>query len=126
MKGYKSLHVNGCGLCGMFTGQELKTKLYYPEIDKIQEEDDFIIIECEVCKQPLVIVSDHITELGKEQWGRILYRCRELFGGGIRLSTKSRFFRDHWHAHISGISKDIYKLPDLRYVKNVKKKIKRD
>ena len=114
MKGYKSLHVGDCPLCKIFTELDVKTKLYYPKIENIQDKDDFVIVDCLSCKVPMVVVSDHTTEIGKEQWGRILYRCKQLFGGTIRLRTNRRTIRDHWHAHVSGISKDTYKLPDLR------------
>ena len=114
MKGYKSIHVDGCDMCNIFTQRKFSNKIYYPEYDKIAEEDDFVILECLVCNKPIVIVSDHTTEIGKEQWGRILYRCKELFGGGIRLNTRRTTNKDHWHAHIDGISRDKYKLPNLK------------
>jgi len=99
----KGLHVDNCPLCMIFTKMDIKTRLYYPDKDKIQEEDDFVIVECLSCKEPMVVVSDHTTEIGREQWGRILYRCKQIFGDGIRLRTKRRTIRDHWHAHVCGI-----------------------
>jgi len=113
MKGCKSVQVPGCPLCDMFIKLNIKTKLYYPEKDKIQDQDDFVIVECQTCHVPMVVVSDHTTEIGREQWGRILYRCRELFGNGIKLRTHRRYIKDHWHAHITSITKDIKKLEDL-------------
>jgi len=114
MKGCETHHAEGCPLCDIFTKGKVRTKLYYPEMDKIQAEDDFVILECYSCKKPIVVATDHTVEIGKEQWGRILYRCKKLFGGTIRLKTKNRTITDHWHAHIEGITQDKYKLPDLR------------
>ena len=113
MSNFKTFHVDGCPLCKIFTELDIKTKLYYPEKKNISEEDDFVIVECLSCKEPMVIVTDHATEIGREQWGRILYRCKKLFGDGVRLRTKRRTIRDHWHAHVSGITRDTNKLPDL-------------
>jgi len=110
----KPLRVNGCPLCEIFTKDRVITKLYYPEHDKIVEENDFVIVDCYSCKTPMVVTSNHTDEIGKEQWGRILYRCKQLFGGTVRLRLHRRSIKDHWHAHVNGISKDKNRLPDLR------------
>ena len=117
MRGVDTLHVDSCPLCEIFTKNKITTKLYYPEQDKINETDDFVIIGCKYCKTPIVVVTDHITDIGKEQWGRILYRCKKIFGNGIRLQTRRKIIRDHYHCHINGISRDLKKIPDLRNVK---------
>jgi len=105
MSNRKAFHVDGCPLCNIFTKMDIKTKIYYPDKDKVSEENDFVIVDCLSCKTPMVVISDHATEIGKEQWGRILYRCKQLFGDNIRLRTKRRTIRDHWHAHVDGISR---------------------
>ena len=114
MKGLKSIHVNGCPLCDLFVNSNIKTKLYYPKQSEIETEDDFIIIHSKELKSPVVIITDHTTDIGSEQWGRVLYRCRELFGKGITLHLKRRIVKDHWSAQITQITKDIRKLEDLR------------
>jgi len=114
MKGVKTFRVDGCPLCDIFTKLNIKTKLYYPEKDEILNEDDFVIVDCLTCKTPMVVVADHVTEIGREQWGRILYRSRTLFGNGIKLRTNRRKITDHWHAHITDISKNTRNIKDLR------------
>lgn len=114
MVGNSSIQVNGCPLCEIFSKDKVLTKLYYPEQEKITKIDDFVIVDCYKCNNPIVVVSDHTTEIGKEQWGRILYRCKLLFGSGVRLNIKRRFMTDHWHAHIVSSSINLNKLPDLR------------
>lgn len=100
-----SVRVDNCPLCKIFDKLDIKTKLYYPEIDKIQEEDDFVVVDCLTCKVPMVVVSDHVTEIGREQWGRILYRCKKLFGDDIKLRTRARTITDHAHFHVTGTKK---------------------
>jgi hypothetical protein len=108
----ETFRVNGCDLCKIFNELDIHTKLYYPDKNKILEFDDFVILDCETCKVPMVVVSDHVTEIGKEQWGRILYRCKLLFGDSVKLRTKTRKIKDHWHAHLYSY-KNVDKLPNL-------------
>ena len=110
----KRIHVEGCPLCSIFENLDIKTKLYYPRYSDINRLDDFVIVDCLSCGVPMVVVSDHTTTIGKEQWGRILYQARRLFGTGMRLRLKRRTIKDHWHAHVENISVDIDNLPDLR------------
>ena len=97
-----SLLVSHCPLCEIFLNPEenIRTKLYYPDsIEKVYESD-FVIIDCESCKTPLVVPNQHVTEVHKELWGKILRECRGLFGKGMRLKLKMLTCRDHWHAHL--------------------------
>ena len=98
-----ALHVISCPLCQIFLNpkENIKTKLYWPEtIDEVPESE-FVILNCETCKIPMVVYRDHITEITNEAWGRILYRCRKLFEPGVRLRTKMRKLRDHYHCHVT-------------------------
>jgi len=99
------IRVNGCPLCDIFLTKKVITKLYWPEsIDEIPDSE-FIIVDCKTCKVPMVVYGEHITTITREAWGRVLYRSRKLFGGGITLRTKARTIRDHWHSHIYGYNK---------------------
>lgn len=93
--------VKGCPLCDIFLEPEknIKTKLYYPDIDKVSKSD-FIIIECKTCHIPMVVVRDHVTEISKSLWGRILYRTKKEFGYKIKLRCKPRTIKDHYHCHV--------------------------
>lgn len=101
----KSIRVTNCPLCNIFITKETKTKLYWPESIEEIPESEFIIVDCLTCKIPMVIYSEHITTITKEAWGRILYRCRKIFGGGITLKCKPRKIFDHHHCHIVNINK---------------------
>jgi len=96
-----SLLVKSCPLCSIFLNpkENIKTKLYWPEsIDEVSESE-FVILDCDSCNVPLIVVNEHITEVTSECWGRILYRCRILFGKTVRLRTRMLKIRDHAHFH---------------------------
>jgi len=96
----KILHVKDCPLCEIFINNEPKTRLYWPENKEDIKNSEFIIVDCLTCKIPMVVYREHVTTITKEAWGRILYRSRRLFGGGISLRCKPRKIFDHYHCHI--------------------------
>ena len=99
------LLVNGCPHCDLFKyPKKVVTKLYYPARSRISKNTEFIIIDCQHCGKPIVIFRDHVTTISKEQWGHILYRCRNIFGNGIRLKLDRNYVNDHWYAHINNIN----------------------
>ena len=91
----------GCPLCNIFLDPEknIHTKLYHPNIESVIY-NDFIILDCDSCKIPMVVVRDHVTDISSDLWGRILYRCRKLFGENVRLRTTPRTITDHVHYHV--------------------------
>jgi len=93
--------VNGCPLCEIFINPEkyIKTKVYYPEIDKINTSE-FVILDCKTCKVPMAVVRDHTTNVSKELWGKVLYECKNQFGYNIQLRCKPRKIFDHFHCHV--------------------------
>ena len=99
--------VKGCPLCGVFLQPSDKVikKLYYPstieEIDKV----DFIIIGHIDYKTPLIVIRDHVSDISKEIWGRMLYKVRGLFGN-VRLRYKLDSIGDHYHCCIIRENKD--------------------
>ena len=104
----KKLLVRGCPLCDIFLDSKPKTKLYWPEKIEDINNSEFIIVDCLTCKIPMVVYRDHVTTITKEAWGRILYRTRKMFGGGISLRCKPRKIFDHYHCHVTNIEKDKY------------------
>lgn len=93
--------VRNCPLCEIFLdpGSNIKTELYHPEFHEVVF-NDFIIIECNTCHIPMVVVRDHVTDISSELWGRILYRCRKMFGENMRLRTIQKKIHDHIHFHV--------------------------
>jgi len=96
----KPLLVAGCPLCDIFLDKKVRTKLYWPNSENDILDSEFIIIDCETCKIPMLVFKDHTPNISKETWGRILYRCRNVFGNNITLRTKARRIFDHFHCHI--------------------------
>jgi len=99
------LLVKGCPLCSIFTEKNIYTKLYWPNNIEEVPESEFVILDCDTCKIPMVVYGDHVMSLTKESWGRILYRCRKLFGSGITLRKSQRKILDHLHFHVYNIDK---------------------
>lgn len=110
--------VNGCPYCNYFKNpKSITTKLYYPRQDSINEDTEFVIMDCPYYDKPIVVYGEHVTSISKDQWGRILYRVRILFGTGTRLQLKRRYGKDHFYCYLemSSIVKDkAQKLPDLK------------
>jgi len=99
------IRVKGCPLCDIFLTKNTKTKLYWPEDPNDIPNSEFIIVDCLSCKIPMVVYKEHVTTIPKEAWGRILYRSKRMFGGGITLRCKPRRIFDHHHCHIINVKK---------------------
>jgi len=93
--------IKGCPLCDIFLDpkKHIHTKVYYPEYHLIQSSD-FIILECETTKTPMVILRDHVASPSKTIWGNILQVCRHEFGYPLRLRNKPRRVIDHYSCYI--------------------------
>jgi len=93
--------VKGCPLCEIFLDpkKNIKTKLYYPKFDEISKSD-FVIINCQSCKVPMVVVRDHVTEISNDLWRSILYYSKREFGLNIKLRCRARTIKDHYHCHV--------------------------
>ena len=94
------LRVLSCEFCQIFMKNELKTKLYWPEDINDINKSKFIIIDGSICGTPMVIIDDHIDTISKELWGKILYRCKRIFGDDTILKIKPNRMLDHFHAQI--------------------------
>ena len=110
------LLVDNCPHCDIFNKKtKIDTKLYFPVKSQINRNTEFVILDCQYCGRPMVIFRDHVTTISKEQWGRVLYRCRLLFGNGMRLQLNDHRVKDHWHAHIIHVNTTkLQKTKDLR------------
>ena len=100
---YDKLRVISCPLCRIFTDKEVTSRLYWPEtLDNIENEE-FVIIYNKDTKTPQIIYGEHVTTLTREGWGRVLYRCRKIFGGNVTLKVAKITCRDHIHYNIYNI-----------------------
>ncbi len=96
----KPLHVIDCPLCRIFSHGEVKTKLYWPNNPTDIPNSEFVIVDCETCKSPMVVVRDHVEDILSEQWGRILFKCRKIFGANMKLRCKPKKIFYHYHCHL--------------------------
>jgi len=99
--------VKGCPLCDIFLHPDTSiiTKLHYPESIDLISSSDFVVVDCKTCRIPMVVVRDHVTQVSKEIWGKMLYRCKLLFGRNARLRCKPRKIFDHHHCHIVKVTR---------------------
>ena len=94
------LLVDGCPLCKIYKDTNPKLKIYWP-LNKLDiNKSEFVIVECEIHHIPKVIYKDHVSTITREAWGRILYRCKSIFGKNIMLKTKYRTIEDHYHCYV--------------------------
>jgi len=100
------LLVDGCPLCKIFKDKSLSTKLYWPLNKNDITKSEFIIIDNLTYKTPEVIYMDHVTTITREAWGRILYRCKTLFGNNIMLKSKYKDVSDHYHCYVEKIDEE--------------------
>ena len=95
--------VSSCDFCKIFLNKEVTTRLYWPETVEDIPKEEFVIVDCKDCKTPILVISEHLTDITREQWGRILYRCRKIFGSGVTLKKHNLKIRDHLSYHIYNI-----------------------
>ena len=94
------IRVISCPLCDIFNKKSIKTKLHYPkEITKL-DNVEFVIIDSDTKNLPVVIWNEHIASINREQWGRMLYMCRKLFGSGITLKPPKNGLKEHLFYYI--------------------------
>lgn len=96
------LWVKGCPLCEIFLNpvDNIHTKLHYPENISDIKDSEFVILNCDTCKLPMVIHKDHVTSITRESWGRLLYICKKTFGSRIKIRNSPKIISDHFHCHI--------------------------
>ena len=94
------LRVTGCPLCDVFETCEPTTKLHWPESKDQIKGKEFVIVDCSICNEPIVVYGEHISSVTREAWGRILYICRKKFGGSVQLKHNPCRIKDHYHCHL--------------------------
>jgi hypothetical protein len=99
-----SLLVDGCPLCKIFKDKSPTTKLYWPLNPQDIPNSEFIIVECPVYNIPEVIYKDHVMTITRESWGKMLYKCKTLFGNNIMLKSKYKTVSDHYHCYVEKIN----------------------
>jgi len=97
----KQLLVDGCPFCAMFKNPEenIKTELYFPEINEVKESD-FIIIHNEEEDKPMIIFKEHVTDITQDNWRTLNYVSKKTFGKMIRYRVNNRYVKDHFHCYI--------------------------
>ena len=42
------------------------------------QKAEFVIVDCKTCGVPMVVLGEHLTNINRECWGRILYRSKKV------------------------------------------------
>ena len=95
----KPLWITGCKLCDIFTNYNGE-KIYWPQNISDIKKSEFIITDCPYCGEPIVVYRDHVNTILSETWGRILYRCKKIFGKNTKLHIYSKCELEHLNYHI--------------------------
>lgn len=93
--------IKDCYYCGLFLdpNRYLNSKLYFKDNSRI-ENSDFIIVESQIHNVPMVVVRDHVTDISKELWGRILYRFHLDYGFKAKIQIDTSKQCEHWHGYL--------------------------
>ena len=89
------LNVKDCPFCNIWVEGNLPKKVFHLS-------ERFMIFEHDTLHLPIVVFREHVTNINKEDWGRILQKCRQLYGWGMRLLIMEGrgLPKDHWYAII--------------------------
>ena len=103
----EKLLVLSCPLCKIFLNpkENVKTKLYYPETIEEIPDSEFVIVESGSNHTGMIVLGEHITDITRECWGRILYRARATFGSNVRLRIQRYKISDHWYSYVQKADK---------------------
>lgn len=84
--------MSNCELCDLANGNVI-TKKYY-------EDEQFICVDCLICKIPMLVLKRHSATLTKEENKRANELLEELFPNGKWREAGMRKIKSHWHWHI--------------------------
>lgn len=87
-RGYDS----SCDLCGLAFDGELKTPKHY-------EDDEFIIVDCLICRVPMAVLKEHRDSFTEDEKERLLTIFRDLFGDKHHPDFEQRRIPEHAHVH---------------------------
>ncbi len=79
-----------CELCLL----EKKTKWYF-------ENNEFVILECDTCKIPMVVWKQHGANPPHEVLYDMQSKAKELFGINITFRMLMRKLPEHFHFHVN-------------------------
>jgi hypothetical protein len=96
----KPLWIDGCKLCDLFKDHKLITKLLYPTNLEDIDKSMFIIVHTKYFKYPTVVYRDHIDSVLRNDWGKMLYTCKKLFGDRVNLKCNPSKLKEHFHCQI--------------------------
>lgn len=81
-----------CDLCALVFDGEIKTKKHY-------EDDDFIIVDCLICRVPMAVLKEHRASFTEEEKNRLLKIFKEQFGEVNHPDFEQRRIPEHAHVH---------------------------
>lgn len=82
-----------CELCRLYEEREIRTSLYY-------EDDVVIVVDCESCLEPMMVLKRHVAKPGKEEVQYMETVLREEFGEDVEFRGEMRSIPNHYHEHI--------------------------
>jgi len=83
---------NSCDLCALAFNGELKTKKHYAD-------DEFIIVDCLICRVPMAVLKEHKAGFSEEQKEKLINIFHELFGDNAHPDFEQRRIPEHAHVH---------------------------
>jgi len=81
-----------CDLCALAFDGEIKTPKHY-------EDDDFIIVDCLICRVPMAVLKEHRASFTDEEKERLLAIFKDLFGDKHHPDFEQRRIPEHAHVH---------------------------
>ncbi len=81
-----------CDLCGLTFDGEYKTKKHY-------EDDDFVIVDCLICRVPMAVLKEHRAQFTASEKERLLKIFSDLFGNDATPDFEQRRIPEHAHVH---------------------------
>jgi len=83
---------NSCDLCALTFDGEIKTKKHY-------EDDQFVIVDCMICRVPMAVLKEHRASFTEEEKVRLLEIFKDLFGNEAHPDFEQRRIPEHAHVH---------------------------
>ena len=81
-----------CDLCGLTFDGETKTVKHY-------EDEDFIIVDCLICRVPMAVLKEHRASFTDEEKKRLMKIFSDLFGDDHHPDFEQRRIPEHAHVH---------------------------
>lgn len=85
-------YVPSCALCRLWHDREITTTFYY-------EDDLVLIVDCEKCRVPMVVVKRHDVDATLAERQRINQIVHKRWPGA-KLRCEPQAVKDHFHCHV--------------------------